>query len=317
MASPVEEIIAERLADSPVEALPDGYRWTNPTGVTELTFSPVSPSDPSGPCAIAAVETRYLPDMPDFPRHALARLNRRSAFGNFYRTDEGLGSKLTFPIHDAESNAEWFTELLLTAMEGQSRLGSAIARSEVSDEALRANRAKLACPRSWEHRVTEEAKLEALAAEFREAGHFATALPHQLVLEVAMTEDTTLRMFDPAAQTALLHVTTDILHPLAGVGYLGTIALPFDPPAAEIADWCELLNAREHKEIDLAPRLGAWGARGAGDELVYGLFWPREQENASFHGYLVDGLIERVHWLSRNFWIPGAGLDLSSGQGNE
>jgi hypothetical protein len=49
---------------------------------------------------------------------------------------------------------------------------------------------------------------------------------------------------------------------LGGVGYLGTIALPFDPPLHQLTQWCDYLNAKEHDQEDFVPRLGAWGVRG-------------------------------------------------------
>jgi len=115
-------------------------------------------------------------------------------------------------------------------------------------------------------------------------------------------------MLDPTSETALIHVYTDIPHPMAGVGYLGTVALPFDPPPNEVTWWCEHLNAREHERDDFVPRLGAWGMRGVNDQLVYALFWPTDQGNVNAVSNIANWLVQRTHWLRERFWVPGEGL---------
>jgi hypothetical protein len=52
-----------------------------------------------------------------------------------------------------------------------------------------------------------------------------------------------------------------VAHPIAGVGYTATIALPIDPPSANIPAFCRELNEAERAMQDFVPRLGAWGMR--------------------------------------------------------
>ena len=116
-------------------------------------------------------------------------------------------------------------------------------------------------------------------------------------------------MIDPAAETAMLHVSTDISHPLAGVGFLATIALPFDPPIDHLAAVSLLLNNLEHQQHDFVPRNGAWGARSMGTELVYSMFWPTADGNLAFQSMIMNWMVIRATWLRENFWLPGLGLD--------
>jgi len=168
--SRVEEIVEAQLANQPVESISNGYRYPVEAGATELTFRPAtSAPGPFGLCAIATVETRFARSLPDFTTTGLARLNRRSAFGNFYRSDNGVRSKLTFSIYRQEPAAQWVAELLLTAFGHQPAFGIAAAQAEVSDELLRANRANLEYPRTWARPVTQE-EIAACVARIREAG---------------------------------------------------------------------------------------------------------------------------------------------------
>lgn len=309
--SRVEEIVATHLAGHPVERISDGYRYTLASGVTDLTFRPAAgPRGPFELSAIATVDTRYQSGMPNFTQYALAKLNRRSIFGSFYRGDDSVRSKLTFSIYTKEPAAEWVAELLLTAFGHQLACGIGIAQAELSDELLRANRANLEYPRTWERSVAPE-ELENCAARFRQAGFVSTVGPYGLVMEVPLAEGGKSRMIDPTSETALLHVSTAVRHPMAGVGYLGTIALPFNPIPQQLTQWCEYLNAQEHEQLDFVPRLGAWGVRGLNDEVVYALFWPTDQGAAGKLSNIANWLIQRTLWVKDAFWVPGVGLQRS------
>jgi hypothetical protein len=307
--SRVEEIIHEQLRGQGLEKLPNGYRHSLPQGTTDLTFEPAThPAGDFGLCAIATIETRFIKGMPAFLPRDIARLNRRAVFGNFLMDDGSIGAKLTFSVYEKEPAYTWVARILLTALGAQLACGIGFAQSELSDELLRANRANLEYPRKWVQ-PPEAAAFDAAAERFRQAGLVATRGPHGLVLEVPLAPGAPSRMIDGCAETALLHVSVDVPHPLAGVGYTATIALPFDPPASEIADWSTYLNEREHERQDFVPRLGAWGIRGARNQLVYSMFWPTTHADSTMHSTMMNWMVRRVLWLKSNFWVAGQGLD--------
>lgn len=115
--SRVEEIVAEQLAKQPTEVIPNGHRYRLASGITELTFRPVVGGPKSSDVShIATVETHFVDeDMPDYSQAELARLNRRSAFGSFYRANDGVRSKASYSISRNEPNQEWVAFILLIA----------------------------------------------------------------------------------------------------------------------------------------------------------------------------------------------------------
>ena len=306
--SRVEEIIAEQFANHPFEVIPNGYRHALAFGTTELTFRPVvSGPSPSDVSHIATVETRFVDNIPDLSRAELAQLNRRSAFGGFYRADDGIRSKATYSIYKDEPNPQWVASILSIAFVQQQPLGISVAQAEISDELARANQASLNYPRNWTRSVTPEA-FQAFAGDLREAGYASAGEPDRLVVEVNLADDGSSLPLGRSPESAFLHISTDIRHPLAGVGYLGTIALAFDPPRQHIAQWCEYLNAQEHEQEDFPPRLGAWGVRGTSNKLVYVLFLPADQGDPNVVWAIANWFVMRALWIKRAFWVAGSGL---------
>lgn len=245
--------------------------------------------------------------IPNFNQAGTARLNRRCAFGSFHQSDGGIRCKLTFSIYEQEPAAQWVAEILLTALGHQFAFGIAAAQAEVSEDLLRANRANLEYPRQWTRSVPHQ-EIADCVAQFRERGFVSTVGPHGLVLEVPLAKGARSLMLVPTSETALIHTSTDIRHPMAGVGYLGTIALSFDPPPNQITGWSEHLNTQEHDQEDFVPRLGAWGVRGMNDQLVYSVFWPANHGNVKVLSNIANWLIQRTHWLRENYWAAGIGL---------
>jgi hypothetical protein len=98
-------------------------------------------------------------------------------------------------------------------------------------------------------------------------------------------------------------------HPLAGVGYCGTIALPFDPPPSAIPIWCKVLNHAEHHLHDFVPRIGAWGLRSANNQITYTLFCPTNEADAGVPSMIMNWLVTRMMWVRKEFWTSGSGLD--------
>ncbi|MDB9704052.1 hypothetical protein OAA86_08170 [Rhodospirillales bacterium] len=149
------------------------------------------------------------------------------------------------------------------------------------------------------------------AKHFQRMGLVSTRGSHGLVLEVPLSEvSAPSRMMESSAETAMLHVSIDTPHPLAGVGYLSTIALPIDPPIQEIVEIASKLNELEHEELDFVPRLGAWAIRGLGDQLVYSMFWATPKSDETMHSTMMNWMLQRTFWLRDNFWVSGEGLKI-------
>jgi len=315
--SRVEEIVAEQLAKQPTEVIPNGHRYWLASGITELTFRPVASGTGSSDVShIATVETHFVDeDMPDYSGAELARLNRRSVFGSFYRADDGVRSKATYSIRKDEPNPQWVAFVLLIAFVQQQRLGLGIGQANLSDELSRANRASLNYPRNWTRSVPEDA-FKAFADDLWRAGYASTTQPDGLLVNINLSDDGSSRPGTQRSETALLHITTDIRHPLAGAGYLGTIELPIDPPQQHIVEWSGYLNEQEHMQEDFPPRLGAWGLRGFANKLVYALFIPADEGDAMVVWALTNWLIMRTLWIKRAFWQAGSGLHRPGAEGN-
>ena len=168
-------------------------------------------------------------------------------------------------------------------------------------------RANLEYPRRWAEPQDPQV-VRRDYKQFRERGLVSTRGVHGLVLEVPLGGDSPSRMFDPKAETALLKVSTDVPHPLAGVGYAATIALPYDPASADIPSWCRRLNDAENAMQDFVPRLGAWAMRSLDRELVYSLFWPTDRSDTGLPRTIMNWLVTRTMWLQERYWEPGVGL---------
>jgi len=204
--------------------------------------------------------------------------------------------------------------LLLKAMGEQLALGFGIYQSEFIENTLSVNRANLEYPRRWVDAPNASA-MDENVKRFTQYGLISTRGIHGLVLEVPLNDGPPSRMLNPAAETALLHVSVNILHPLSGVGYLATIALPMDPPKNKIAEWSVFLNSQEHTMQDFVPRLGAWGIRGLKNELVYSMFWPTDRANNQLDATIMNWMVFRAQWIKNRYWSPGVGLTLEKGNG--
>lgn len=272
--------------------------------VTDLIFRTDASS--SAPVAVAAIESRFAPGlMPDFTAERIARLNRRSVYGAFFLTDGHLCCRLAFPLHASEQDAEWIAGYLIMAFVMQGLLGFSTAEVEVSKAELPAARASLDSPRQWVAPLPDMA-FEEVAQRLESEGQVARARPGGLYIPVALDGLGMLQGGDDA----VINITTEIEHPLAGTGYLATLTLP-PLPLWEPADgWCAVLNKLEHEEPDFPPRLGAWALRGGGGgaEIVYGLFLPAEEGNATVLDRIARWMIWRAEWIRDTHWEPGTGL---------
>lgn len=306
--SQIEELVLSELRKQPeLEAIDRGFRWQRGEDATRLWFCSTSAPGDFGLCATAWIETVFGPriEAPDLVE--LGRLNRRACFGSYFSSNGRLGMRASYCIYEKEPASTWVAIALLRAMGEQLALGIGIAHSEFVSASLAGSRANLEYPRSW-GRTAHTLGFEQIAASFRERGLMATHGSHGLVLEVPLAGISASRMLDPKAETALLHLSMDVPHPIAGVGYAATIAFPIDPPSAKIPSICQALNQAEHAMQDFVPRLGAWGMRSLDSELVYSLFWPTDQADEGLVITIMSWMITRTLWIKSQYWEPGSGL---------
>jgi hypothetical protein len=293
-----------------LERLPNGLRQREPQGITELTFWPTAaPSNEEGACSLAIVETSFT-GVPPFKSSDVERFNRRAVFGNFYLAENAIRLRLALSVRDRDSNHDWLVRYLLQALGDQLACGFAILLAEVDETSTASSRDNLQYPRKWTS--SPDANWFSEGAERLEqwgyphfalgasSAHLSLLLP--LVADAVLPEDG-----DPRAEMAMLRVATDAPHPIAGAGFLCTIALPMSARRPDAADWCAKLNAFEHEQHDFVPRIGAWGLRGLHGDPVYALFLP---EQFPAHPIaLMRWLIVRANWLGERFWVAGKGLN--------
>lgn len=301
------QFIAEALAgQQEIEPITRGYRRVQPEGTTELIFRSAAGGSSDFPLtSIATVETRFAPEtLPDFSEGWMARFNRRAVFGSFFRDAEGIGCRLTYSLYKHESAARWVADYLLDALGQQLAYGFGVARAELSEEDYHAARAAYFSDRDWVEPLASAA-FEDIAQMFRPQVPSSMPLPAGIVLQVPIANRTAL---EASPDTARVTVRTDILHPVAGVGYYATIALPRSPAPELLMMWCTQLNAFEHAQEDFVPRLGAWGMRNLDAEIVYGMFWPTDRADANAVRNIANWMMRRALWIGNRLWTPGVGL---------
>lgn len=300
MISRIEQAIDERLSQFPdLERTGNGYRRQTEYGVTELRFLPrdMHTADGLHLVTIADLETEFLSDqVPAFTAQEVQALNAGTVYGAFSQAGGRLRLRAQYSIYEQEPAHQMVTFLLLKALGEQLPLGWAIARSWASEEELRRNRANLEFPRTWATPIPAEV-FDIAADNFRGLGLVASPGYSGFVLEVPLSGTTPSRLMDSAAETALLHVDIGIPHPIAGAGYLATIAMPTNPRGEELVSLSQRLNALEMAEDDFPPRLGAWGLRGLNDELVYSCFLPTTDRYGDFHATMMNWILRRTVWL--------------------
>jgi hypothetical protein len=314
--SVIEELVLGELAkQKELTAFERGFHWQRGGDATRLWFQPTTAiADDFGLCATAFIETVFSERWPAPDDVALARLNRRAAFGSFFAEKGRLGIRASFCIYEKEPASHWVAIVLLRAMGEQLALGYGILQSEFIESTLAGNRSNLEYPRRWTN-APDPQVLTASAKRFTDWGLISTHGPHGLVLEVPMDDGAPSRLVSPAAETALLHVSVDTPHPLAGVGYLATIALPYNPRDSEVSFWCCFLNEQEHNMQDFVPRLGAWGIRALNKDLVYSMFWPTDQADSTLDGTIMNWMVQRTFWLKKRYWSAGVGLAMERTDG--
>lgn len=304
----IEKNILGQLERYPeLKAIDRGFIWQLGDDSTTIRFVDTDAETEFGKCSIAVIESRFGRRFNSPSEPLLSRLNRRACYGSYNYADDELLLRAAWSVYEREPGVGWVAQMLLRCFGDQLAFGIGNAHAIASPDALAANRASLAYPRCWQTRLSDDA-LESVARRFREHGWVSSVLGQSLVLEVPLNDGARSRVIDPTAETALLHVSLDVPHPIAGVGYAATIALPIDPTSEDIPTWAWKLNAAEHRLGDFVPRLGAWGMRSLEHELVYSMFWPTDEQHEKLVGNFMSWMIQRVLWLRATYWAQGKGL---------
>jgi len=311
MESKIEALVLRHLSQFPkLVKIDRGVESTVPQGKTTLTFGDSSDIfDARSPCSIAEIETIFTGQLANLDEVTLAGLNRRTIWGNFFERDGQLGLRLSCSIYQDEPAAEWIASLLMQGLGEQLAVGFGNIKAYLSPNNLPHSRANLEFPRSWAN-LFEPGCFSAAAKQFSDQGWVSTGQESSFTLEVPMGPGGASRMIEKSAETALLRVDVGVPHPLAGVGYFGSIALPINPKADDIPAISCRLNALEHELADFPPRFGAWATRCTGKELVYAVFLPNVRADSGIPKTMMAWLVRRALWLRDEIWEPRHGVNI-------
>jgi hypothetical protein len=315
MASEVEERIHRALSSHSLERIELGYRLVHPgaAGISTLELLPVASSDNRpGVVAMAQITALYNPArIPVFHDTGVQRLNAMAVHGTYHLHEGALRQTAQLTIHSNEPAAHLTVQTILNAFGAQLPIGMSLVLATASSAALEEQRKHHAMPREWAKPVPEESLKKATEA-LRERGLVASHDAACIWAELPLSGDCPSRSIDPQAETAVLQVDTSIPHPIAGAGYLATISLPLEVPAADSAEICRRLNALELAATDFVPRLGAWGLHGPKSMPAYSCFIPCPEPFAEMHLTLLWWSAWRASWLRERLWIAKQGLTLEA-----
>ena len=313
MASEVEERIHRALSSHSLERTADGYRLVHPAGagISTLRILPATAVvDGEDLVAVAEIEANYgLAGLPPFHATGVQRLNSWAVHGAYALDDDRLRQTAQFSIYAKEPAVHLAVQTILNAFGAQLPIGRSTALATVSEAALKQQRAHHAMRGKW-RKPLEEAQLQSAAQLFQEQGLAASSNATALWAEFPLSGDCPSRSVDPDAETALLQVNAGIAHPIAGAGYLATVALPLKDAVPNAAALCGELNRFELWETDFVPRLGAWGLHAPHDVPAYSCFIPAPEPVPAMHTALMWWCVRRAAWIRSRFWAPQRGLRL-------
>lgn len=305
----VEERIHAALKSHPLERTVDGYRVMHKhgSGIGMLRLVP-NQTEGSDVVAVAEITAQYDPaGLPAFHAAGVQRLNTMAVHGAYDLRNGRLYQTAQVSVRASEPRVHFVVQTILNAFGAQFPIGRSVALMITSPDVQEQQRAHHAMPRDWTQTVNQEA-LNAAAAQLRERGLPAANDASRLWAELKLGGDCPSRAIDPKAETALLQVNAGMIHPIAGTGYLATIALPYAEPPADAAEICRKLNALEFAQADFVPRLGAWGLHGAGDTPGYNCFIPRAEPEDGLPLVMLWWCALRAAWLRDTLWSAGEGI---------
>ncbi len=314
VTSEVEDRIHKALQSHPLEKIDLGYRRVHETGSSTLRLLPMNEfHDGLQLVAVAEIDTKYNPGagFPSFHPTGLQRLNAMAVHGAYHLNSGKLRQTARYSLYANEPAVHFATQCILNAFGGQLPIGRSTALATTSAAALEQQRAHHALPRQWQ-KPLDEAALKATTTALQQRGLAASNNATAVWAELPLSGDCPSRSIDPQAETALLHVNVGIAHPIAGAGYLATIALPPAPATPDFAELCRRLNAMELGLSDFVPRLGAWGLQGAEDRPGYSCFIPCAEPWGDLHLILMWWCARRAAWIRERLWAAKVGLQLDA-----
>lgn len=314
MSSEIEAQIHKALEKHRLEPIEHGYRVIHAGGfgISTLRLVPFTGTAAEAPNLVSVAEITaeyHSPALRNFHPAGVQRLNALAVHGAYHQRGDSLQHKAQFSIYSSETAVPFVVYAILTAFGAQLPMGQSIALATRSAAALEEQRAHHAMPLKWRKPLPDgalKAAMEGLHARGLAASHNDTAVWGELPLSGTCPS----RSIDPAAETALLQVNIGVVHPIAGAGYMSSIALPWPKPPANPADICRRLNELELENADFVPRLGAWGLQGDDDVPMYTCFMPCAEPFSDLHITLMWWSAMRAAWIRDRFWVAGQGLDL-------
>jgi hypothetical protein len=311
MGSEVEDRIHGALKGHPLGRYEEGYRLVHPSGagISTLRLLPADfVHDGLHVVAIAEILAEYnSAGLPPFHATGVQRLNSMAVHGAYDTRDGRLRQTGQFSIYENEPAAHFVAQSILNAFGAQLPIGRSMALATVSKAALEQQRAHHNMPRQWQQPVDEES-LKSATSMLQRRGLAAANNTNSVWAELALGGECPSRAIDPKAETALLQVNLGIPHPIAGVGYLASISLPFAESPKDGAEMCRRLNAAELEQLHFPPRLGAWGLQGPADVPQYNCFIPSAEPYGTLHMTLLWWCALRAAWLRDRYWVAKQGI---------
>jgi hypothetical protein len=312
VSSDIEQRIHAALEKHKLERIEHGYRLVHPggTGISTLRLIPVAAAgEGTRVVTVAEISAEYLsPALGRFHAPGVQRLNALAVHGAYQQRGDILVQKAQFSIYSNEAAIDFVVYTILTVFGAQLPIGHAIALSTGSADMLAKMRAHHGMPQAWKNPLPDgalKAAMDGMHARGLAASHNEKAVWG----EIPLSGTSPSRSVDPRAETALVQVNVDTVHPVAGAGYLASVSLPWPAPPADPAELCRRLNELELEQVDFVPRLGAWGMQGNSDEPMYTCFMPCAEPYADLHITLVWWSAVRAAWIRDRLWVAGQGVN--------
>jgi hypothetical protein len=313
LSSEIEEQIHKALEKRGLERIEHGYRVVHPGGfgISTLRLIPFTGTAAEGPNLVSVAEIGaeyHLPALHSFHPAGVQRLNALAVHGAYHQRGDNLLHKAQFSIYSNEAAGPFVVYAILTAFGAQLPMGQSVALATRSAAELEQQRAHHDMPRVWRKPLPNGA-LKIAMESFHARGLAASHNDKAAWGEIPLSGTCPSRSIDPAAETALVQVNIDVVHPIAGAGYMASISLPWPKPPANPADLCRRLNELELENPDFVPRLGAWGLQGDDDVPMYTCFMPCPEPYSDLHLSMMWWSAMRVAWIRDRFWVAGQGVD--------
>jgi hypothetical protein len=313
----IEERINTALEKHKLERIEHGYRLVHPggLGISTLRLLPVNGAGADADAgarvvAVAEFTAEYLaPAMRRFHPSGVQRLNALAVHGAYYQNGEALLQKGQFSIYSNEVGVDYVVYAILTAFGAQLPIGQSVALATESTASLELQRAHHGMSLKWKKPLAEGALMDAMAG-MRARGLAASHNDKAVWGEIPLSGNCPSRSIDPAAETALIQVNIDTVHPIAGAGYVASLSLPWPKPPADPVELCRRLNELEMEQVDFVPRLGAWGLHGTKDIPMYTCCIPCAEPFSDLHTTLIWWTVVRATWIRDRYWVAGEGLNL-------